>query len=230
MRNDGAMTSDPRNRQLGAAHWPDLGTDITLLIPIGSCEQHGPHLPLDTDTQIAREIALRSAALTPDCRVAPTLSITASGEHQGFPGTLSIGNEALTLCIVELCRSADWAHRIILVNGHGGNYDAVKAACAVLSSEGRSVIDWWPTGSADDLHAGRIETSVMLSLAPDEVSTPLITDGPIPTMNDLSQYGVKALSPTGVLGDPTGATATEGEQWLVKWVESLVSIIVRDNS
>ena len=224
------MSSDPRNHQLGAARWPDLETDITLLIPIGSCEQHGPHLPLDTDTRIALEISTRSAAHSENCLVAPAISMTASGEHQGFPGTLSIGNEALELCIVELCRSADWARRIILVNGHGGNFSAIKAACATLNSEGRSVIDWWPSGSPDDLHAGRIETSVMMSLAPDEVSISRIATGPTPSMNDLEQHGVKALSPSGVLGDPTGATATEGEQWLAKWVANLVSTIVRDDS
>ncbi len=224
------MSSDPRNHQLGAARWPDLDTNITLLIPIGSCEQHGPHLPLDTDTRIALEISTRSAALTENCLVAPAVSMTASGEHQGFPGTLSIGNEALELCIVELCRSAGWARRIILVNGHGGNFKAVTAACATLSSEGRPVIDWWPTGSHDDLHAGRIETSVMMSLAPDAVAFSSIAAGPTPSMTDLEQRGVKALSPSGVLGDPTAATTAEGEQWLAKWVANLVSIIVRDDS
>jgi creatinine amidohydrolase len=229
MSNDGAMSFSPRNHHLGAARWPDLTNIITLLIPIGSCEQHGPHLPLDTDTQIAQEIAARSAARSSNCYVAPAMSITASGEHQGFPGTLSIGNEALILCVVELCRSADWAHRIILVNGHGGNFAAVTSACNTLHGEGRHVVAWWPKGSPDDLHAGRIETSVMLSIAPKEVALPSMTSGPIPTIDDLATLGVQSLSPTGVLGDPTGATAAEGEQWLSAWVDDLANII-RDNS
>lgn len=230
MSNDGAMSSDRRDHLLGSARWPNLGAEITLLVPIGSCEQHGPHLPLDTDTRIAQEISRRSAAHITNCLIAPTMSITASGEHQGFPGTLSIGNTALEACIVELCRSADWAQRVVLVNGHGGNFSAVKAACASLHREGRRVLDWWPVGSPDDLHAGRIETSVMLSLAPDDVSTASMVNGPIPSMHDLSQYGVKSLSNSGVLGDPAGASAEEGEQWLETWVADLVNIILRDDS
>ncbi len=230
MSNDGAMRSDPLDHRLGSTRWPDLGSEITLLVPIGSCEQHGPHLPLDTDSRIAQEISRRSATHITNCLIAPTMSITASGEHNGFPGTLSIGNEALELCIVELCRSADWAQRVVLVNGHGGNYSAVKAACTTLHREGRRVLDWWPEGSPDDLHAGRIETSVMLLIAPDEVSTSSMVNGPTPSMQDLSQHGVKSLSNSGVLGDPRGASAEEGEQWLAKWVDDLVNAIIRDDS
>jgi len=229
MSNDGVMSFSRRDQHLGAARWPDLTSPVTLLIPIGSCEQHGPHLPLDTDTQIAEEIAARSAARSQNCVVAPAISITASGEHQGFPGTLSIGNEALTLCIVELCRSAEWAHRIILVNGHGGNFAAVTSSCATLHNEGRNVTAWWPQGSPNDLHAGRIETSVMLSIAPSEVAMADMTSGPIPTIGDLLALGVQPLSPTGVLGDPTGATAAEGEQWLSVWVDDLAHIISDDS-
>ena len=230
MSNDGMMSSDARQHLLAAARWPDLGANITLLVPIGSCEQHGPHLPLDTDTRIAQEISRRSAALVENCFVAPAVSITASGEHQGFPGTLSIGIDALKLCIVELCRSADWAQHIVLVNGHGGNFAAVRAACETLNYEGRRVTDWWPDGSPGDLHAGRIETSIMLAIAPDEVASSEMVSGPTPTIAELSQHGVKAVSASGVLGDPTGATAEEGEHRLARWVDNLVTVIVREDS
>ena len=107
MRHDGRMTCANAPIPL-APRWNELDEAVTLLVPIGSCEQHGSHLPLDTDTQIALEIAHRAAAHIDDCLVAPPITISASGEHQGFPGTLSIGNEAVTLSVIELCRSADW--------------------------------------------------------------------------------------------------------------------------
>ena len=94
-------------------------------MPLGSCEQHGPHLPLGTDTIIATALADRLAARCPDIVVAPALAISASGEHAGFPGTLSIGTDTTAAVLVELARSADWAAGIVLVNGHGGNADAV---------------------------------------------------------------------------------------------------------
>lgn len=228
MRHDGRMTSRLRPYALGAARWNELEEAVTLLIPIGSCEQHGPHLPLDTDTQIALEIAHRAAAQIDDCLVAPPITISASGEHHGFPGTLSIGNEAVTLSVIELCRSADWARRIVLVNGHGGNVAAITAACKVLAAEGRPALDWWPTGSNTDLHAGRIETSVMLLIDSDHVDTASMAMGPTPSFAALVEHGVQELSPTGVLGDPHGATAAEGEEWLTRWTTDLVTAITRE--
>ena len=109
---------------LGTLSWPDLDPQrgLLLAVPLGSCEQHGPHLPLDTDTRIA--VALADAArrpAAPEVVVAPAVAYGSSGEHAGFPGTLSIGQAALELVLVELCRSADAFAGVVLVNGHGGN-------------------------------------------------------------------------------------------------------------
>jgi len=118
---------------LADATWNDVEErPPALLVPVGSCEQHGPHLPLGTDTLIAEAIARAAAEQLSDAVVAPSLSITASGEHGAFPGTLSLGADVLTTVLVELVRSADWAEGVVLVNGHGGNVDAVAAATAVL--------------------------------------------------------------------------------------------------
>ena len=150
---------------LGRAAWPELEAPI-VVVPLGSCEQHGPHLPLHTDTLIATALARGLAAGRQDCVVAPALAITASGEHQGFPGTLSIGTEAMTSVLVEVARSAGWASGVVFVNGHGGNLDALRAAVPLLRSEGRDVA-WFPCGvGRGDAHAGRTETSLMLHVEP----------------------------------------------------------------
>jgi creatinine amidohydrolase len=229
--------------RLTDATWPDVertrrrGDDGTLapilLIPLGSTEQHGPHLPVGTDTIVAEEIAGRAVHHTDGLLVGPTVSITASGEHAGFPGTLSIGSATTTAVVVELVRSADWAAGVVLVNGHGGNHTAIAEAVATLHAERRNVLAWsprWPRrrdGGPADLHAGRIETSMMLAIDPGLVRLELATAGPDASIDDLRTRGVMAVSATGVLGDPTGASGGEGERFIAAFVDDLVHQIER---
>lgn len=202
-----------------------------VLIPVGSTEQHGPHLPMSTDTLIAEEIAARAVHLTDGLMVGPTISISASGEHTDFPGTLSIGTAVMHDLIVELGRSADWAAGVVFVNGHGGNAQPVNTAVATLRSEGRSVLAWWPKwpqradGGAKDLHAGRIETSLMLAIDPGLVRFERAEPGVDANLDQLRRDGVRAVSPTGVLGDPTGASGREGDRFIVDFVSDLVHSI-----
>jgi len=160
------MSATPRH--LGTSTWPDLEgpPDLLLAVPPGSCEQHGPHLPLDTDTRIAIALTERLAASRARVVVAPAVSYGSSGEHAGFPGTLSVGQDALELLLIELCRSADGFAGVVLVNGHGGNAVAVGRAVATLTTEGRRVLPWWPSIAGGDAHAGRTETSILLALDP----------------------------------------------------------------
>lgn len=195
--------------QLGAATWTEIDHPV-VVVPVGSCEQHGPHLPLHTDTVIAQALADELAARRHDCLVAPPITVSASGEHSGFPGTLSIGTDAMVDVVVELARSADWAAGVVFVNGHGGNVMAMERAAAVFAAEQRKVLVWWPILAGSDPHAGHTETSLMLAIARDEVRFERSITGPIPTMADLVRHGVKPLSESGVLGDPTEATAAEG--------------------
>ncbi len=96
--------------RLADLSWPEIGqraaAGAVLAVPVGSTEQHGPHLPLSTDTDIAVALCDRLAAARPDVLVAPPVGYGASGEHAGFPGTLSIGLGALELLLIELGRSA----------------------------------------------------------------------------------------------------------------------------
>src|ERR1019366_3276731 len=107
---------------LAFARWPqvDQSDRRLLIVPIGSLEQHGPHLPLDTDARIASAVAGAVHAELPEMGLAPCIPIGASGEHAGFPGTLSIGTDALALMVVELVRHASlfWKH-VLVINGHG---------------------------------------------------------------------------------------------------------------
>jgi creatinine amidohydrolase len=204
-----------------------------LCVPLGSCEQHGPHLPLGTDTVIAEALADALAARRPVVVVAPPVAITASGEHAGFPGTLSIGTEAMTTVVVELVRSADWADGVVLVNGHGGNRQAVDQAVATLGEEGRRVLSWWPRVPGGDAHAGHTETSLLLELRPELVRGELAAAGATAPLGELAgplrAHGVRAVSANGVLGDPTGASAEVGAALLDGLVDDLVSAVDRWN-
>ncbi|SDZ13830.1 mycofactocin biosynthesis peptidyl-dipeptidase MftE [Herbiconiux ginsengi] len=222
---------------LDALSWPAVPSGATVLLPIGSTEQHGPHLPFDTDAVIARSVAgvvgERMLAAGEAVVLAPVLAYGASGEHQSFAGTISIGHEALRFVLIELVRSlSSWAARTVIVNGHGGNVPTLASAVPQLRAENHRVA-WLPcavspaaapgpdadarAGSglpAPDAHAGRIETSLMLHLAPTAVTLPLPLPGNTEPMSELlplmAAGGVAAVSPSGILGDPTGANAAEG--------------------
>jgi mycofactocin precursor peptide peptidase len=217
---------------LGDTRWPDvLEWPGVLLIPLGSCEQHGPHLPLDTDTRIAMAVAGVVASTRPRVRVAPAVAYGASGEHAAFAGTLSLGSDVLTMVIIELVRSADWAEHVVLVNGHGGNVDGLRSAVRTLTAEGRSVDVWSPSIADGDAHAGHTETSLMLAIVPDMVRMEAAEVGATESITvllpKLRAGGVHAVSPNGVLGDPIGATADNGRKLLVDLVTSLGAVVDR---
>lgn len=213
--------------RLGDLTSPEVPAGLVLVVPLGACEQHGPHLPLDTDTRIAVALADRLAATLEGIAVAPPIAVGSSGEHAGFPGTLSIGQAALELVVVELVRSADAFAGVVLVNGHGGNREPVERAEATARHDGRRLLAWWP--ASRDLHAGRTETSALLHLDPGCVRLERAeagdTRGLDEVLPDLRAGGVVAVSTNGVLGDPTAASAVEGERIVADWVASLVAAV-----
>jgi len=218
--------------ELAQAQWPAVEKNLRqlLVVPVGSLEQHGPHLPLDTDTRIAVAVARRACAGRPGVALAPALPFGASGEHAAFPGTLSIGAEALTACLIELGRHASlhWP-ALLMVNGHGGNVTAVEAAAGRLRYEGRACSAWHAALADGDAHAGRSETSVMLALAPGAVVLDAAERGEVRPLDEilpvLRERGVRAVSANGVLGDPAGASAAEGERLLARLADSLSAAI-----
>ncbi len=214
---------------LGQMTWPDAErAATTLLVPLGSTEQHGPHLPLDTDTRIAVAWCERAADRSGSLTVAPPVAYGSSGEHSDFAGTLSIGTPVLTQLLVELGRSAvPPFERVVFVNGHGGNHAAVTEAATVLNSEGRICLASWPRLPNADAHAGRTETSIMLAIAPNLVRRDRAESGNTTPISELIDHlrtgGLRPVAPSGVLGDPTGATAEEGDRLLALLVEQLLA-------
>jgi creatinine amidohydrolase len=208
-----------------------------LIIPVGSTEQHGPHLPLDTDTRIATAVANSVAAglgsrSSVEWMVAPAISYGASGEHEGFPGTVSIGTAALRLLLIEYGRSAaSWAERLVFVSGHGGNMEALVGAAALLREEGRNV-GWVPCSVANaDAHAGHTETSVLLHISPGDVRSDELVSGNTAPLAELMPRmrsgGIAAVSELGVLGDPTTATPAEGERIFAEMVDGCIGRVSR---
>ena len=228
-----APSSEPAF-ELAQAHWPEVerGPRQLLVVPVGSLEQHGPHLPLDTDTRIAVAVARRACGGRAGVALAPPLPVGASGEHSAFPGTLSIGSEALASCLIELGRHASlhWP-ALLLVNGHGGNVPAVEAAVARLRYEGRACLAWHAALPEGDPHAGRSETSIMLALAPGAVRLDAAERGDVRPLERilplLREQGVRAVSANGVLGDPVGASAAEGERLLGHLADGLTAAMNR---
>jgi creatinine amidohydrolase len=218
---------------LASSSWVDVPERPLVLVPLGSTEQHGPHLPVSTDTLIATAVARGAADEVRDTRgvqvvVAPAVAYGASGEHQGFPGTISIGHEALRSMLTELVRSlSTWAGRIIFVNGHGGNALTLKAVVDRMRHEQHQVsVVMCALETATDAHAGFDETSVMLHLHPELVDMARAEAGNTAPLSELlpelMATGIRPVTENGILGDPSAATAQDGERLFVQLVDRVV--------
>jgi len=225
---------------IGPSTSPSIGSASPwcLLVPLGATEQHGPHLPVATDTIIAHEWARAAARFIDGVVVAPPLPYGSSGEHQAFAGTISIGQDALNAVLVEIARSVRSDYQeVVFVSGHGGNVPVLQPVVEQLRFEGQSV-EWvsprWHSDDIDDpallqlidAHAGHSETSLMLYLRPELVrpfenvtgnSRPLADLMPI-----LRSDGLAAVSESGVLGNPSAASRSHGETLFLALVMSLV--------
>jgi len=219
--------------RLADATWTDMAAltraGAVLVVPVGATEQHGPHLPVTTDTDIAAAVTDAAAERDALLVVAPAVAFGSSGEHDGFAGTLSIGQGATEELLVELGRSAaaTFGH-VVFACTHGGNASPLHRALDRLVAEGHPVVGWWPRWDGD-LHAGRTETSVMLAVAPERVRPADAAPGDTRSLGELLPLlrasGVRSVSANGVLGDPTGATAAEGRALLDEAAADLGGVV-----
>ncbi len=199
-------------------------SDVAVL-PVGSFEQHGPHLPLITDTVIACAIA-SALARTYDLRLLAPLTFSCSHEHAAFPGTVSISPSTLAATLTDVL--ADLGRtgidHVVLVNGHGGNYVLSNVVQQANVMRRRALLfpgssDWKAARVAagcvntthDDMHAGEVETSILLHVAPDLVGEGWAeNDWQASTRPYLNLLGVQGYSPTGVIGSPSKASPEKG--------------------
>lgn len=191
------------------------------LLPVGSCEQHGPHLPVGTDATTAGWVGQRVCDQIGGLLL-PVLAYGTSAEHRGFAGTISLRPQTLAAIIDDVAAScvACGIRRLAIVSGHGGNWilrpavrdiNVQRQDCTVLLVP-EAVM--WADEFANDLHAGRTETSMMLHLDPEAVGTPppdFVPDTPREALDVLS---MRQLTPDGVWGRPSQASAEYGETFL----------------
>ncbi|HZM02058.1 MAG TPA: creatininase family protein [Candidatus Saccharimonadales bacterium] len=206
--------------------WPEVQrlkpSKKIVLLPLGSFEQHGFHLPLTTDSDIVTAIARRVERARPgQILCLPTLWVGHSPHHLFFPGTLSVSQLPYLQLVLELCRSivSMGAQKIFLLNGHGGNDVPLRAVVRELKTESPKVCavfaSYWSLANLRIQHACEIETSIMLHLSPGRVKMSLAKkDGDVSRMSARPAFYINEfheISKTGTVGDPTQATAKKGK-------------------
>ena len=224
--------------------WPEINDAIlagkVVLLPIGSTEQHGHHLPLDTDNFLARSVCLAAAHLAPrETLVMPTIPYGYNEHAQDFPGTIHVTYEHFIEYCLDVVKSVAHAgfDRVVIIDGHGSNEHLCEfiARRATLETDALVASTMWTnlavdafeavreSGHGGAAHAGELETSVYLHLAPERVQTDKAQDhygGPIKLVNWTS-----SATPHGVSGAATLATAQKGEAVLSEVAADLVAFM-----
>lgn len=220
----------------------DDGCDF-LIVPVGATEQHGPHLPINTDTVIARSICEYASAKT-GVPVLPALNYTVSiGHTEKWPGTFSLFHETFIHTIREI---ATWAvatgwRRVLFVNSHFGNDASLRVAVDrlrfdfvnTLQIATRNTFNLTPSiwnyfiSDAEDLHANQAETDLMLHLAPETVCMDRVQDDPDRTGGKVFNYMVALTSTNGVTGAPSRGCAERGAELFTEMGEALAEIVER---
>ena len=239
----------PPERYLPYKSWREVRAlasrqDTVLVLPLGTLEQHGPHLPLATDAVISVGIlgaALRRLPAEASVFALPVLHYGKSNEHEGFPGTATLSASTLLNALMEIGESVyAWGvRRLVFFNAHGGQPQVVEIAARDLRQRHSDYMLFpffaWRTGEdlgeadllsakerADGMHAGDAETSIMLALLESQVHMeyavaeyPPVTSGRLRPEGALSQaWLTQDLSRSGVIGDPTTASVEKGHLWL----------------
>jgi creatinine amidohydrolase/Fe(II)-dependent formamide hydrolase-like protein len=239
---------------LGELTWQEAkerfqAVDVALL-PVGSIEQHGPHLPLDTDAFDAAYLAAQVASRCsqPQPVVLPLIPYGVSYHHEDFKGTIAISPETLAKIVQDVGLSAarNGVKKLFIINGHGGNLPALHFAAQLINRDAHifTCVDSGETSDTDiysiaetpnDVHAGEIETSTSLAVRPELVrmrkarkfvpkfSTHYLD---FTSKRSITWYARTAkISTSGVLGDPTKASREKGERMWSVMINNLVELV-----
>jgi creatinine amidohydrolase len=248
----------PLPRSIGELTFPEIAGKLKawsiLCLPIGAIEQHGAHLPLNTDVVVAEEVTRALIVRLGDAYdlwQLPTLAISLSREHDWAPGTLSLSVQAFATLLKETAREiarALPARNLVIVNGHGGNRGILENllhelrgdlglnACVLHPFDlARSPAD----GVVADVHGGAGETSVMLALAPELVRRDMIASAQPPSPESIAalifdravtwpwRTDDPRLARTGVIGDPAAASVEQGSAMVERMVEAARGVFAR---
>ena len=239
--------------------WTDfqsLPDDTVAILPVAAIEQHGPHLPVSVDATINAGLLARALELVPaDVHVValPMQSVGLSVEHVRFPGTLTLSAETLIAVLTDIGRCVKRAglRRLVVLNSHGGQPQAVDIVCRRLRADGMFAVNCMasrlgvpetvtvsPSESRYGIHGGLVETSLMLHLRPDLVRMEHAWDfrsnwiAQARTMSLLTPEGdvgfgweTQDLHPAGALGDASGATEATGASILAFQAERLATLL-----
>ena len=201
------------------------------IIPIGSIEQHGPHLPISTDSDIVTEISLQLSNKINGVLL-PTINYGISDEHFPF-FNLSIKKSTLSRILEDICESLikNGISRILIINGHYGNLESLKSFERKQKNNRKiKVFSYWKYMDREFDHAGNVETSIMLAISKKvnmkKAKKGFQTDGmskkEISKINKLAQKSFPKVTGNGVWGDPTKSSATLGRKIIKEVVNNLV--------
>lgn len=229
--------------RLADVPWTDLETVETdrALIPVGSTEQHGPHAPLGTDTITATAVAEAGAdAMTDEVVIAPPIPVGIAEEHRSFTGTLWVSPDTFRAYVYEYVESLTHHgfDRVVLVNGHGGNAAALREVAARLTRDEIATVVPFTWFDAVDTelpmgHGGARETSLLQSVHPDLVHDERCADAAANASDQWGEwqsgtniaYDVEEFTENGVVGDPTLADASHGDELLTDAAEALADLV-----
>jgi creatinine amidohydrolase/Fe(II)-dependent formamide hydrolase-like protein len=245
-----------RSYYLGELTWPDvksfLATHNVVIVPVGSCEQHGPHLPIDTDAYDALWLSLKAAEKAQCALVAPPIYYGVSSHHMDFPGTVTLSPQTLEHLAYEVALSLTkhGFRKILFENGHGGNTPALEAAAQRIKADTNAFVAIDTVSlipdfiekfieTSYDAHAGEFETSTTLAnrencVVKERIKKPKIK---LPeskyTKIGLKETGpkiswafrTKEISEAGVIGDPTKASKEKGEAAWKLAIERLADLL-----
>ena len=228
--------------------WAEIKEEIqngrdTVVVPFGSTEQHGRHMPLGTDAVLGDEIGWGLAERL-GAFLAPTMRFGCSAHHLAFTGTISLGKETFVRIVADVAASLSGHgfRRIVLLPTHGGNFKPLAEAVAKIeTAEGVRILAltdfegfvnaalessraFGVDAAKSGAHSGEWETSLMLALRPEQVKMDRAAEGFVGELSEIMAKvfdGIQNLDQNGVLGDPRPATAGAGEKYLEDIIEFL---------